>query len=99
MYSMARRDYDHAIRMFVQSIGVDSKFALAYAGMADAYSHLSRHVEATPANAGQADRASEQAVVLDRDSAEPLESHAMALFTSEHHIDARRAFYPGTPPN
>src|SRR3546814_16373598 len=60
MYSMARRDYEHAIRMFEQAIGVDSKFALAYAGMADAYSHLYRYVEATPENAGKADRASEQ---------------------------------------
>src|SRR3546814_9825197 len=66
MYSMARRDYEHAIRMFEQAIGVDSKFALAYAGMADAYSHLYRYVEATPEHAGKADRASAQAGVLDQ---------------------------------
>ena len=30
---------------------VDSKYALAYAGMADAYSHLYRYAEATPENA------------------------------------------------
>src|SRR3546814_21198477 len=35
MYSMARRNYEPAIRMFVQAIGVASKFALADAGMAD----------------------------------------------------------------
>src|SRR3546814_9650611 len=92
MYSMARRDYEHAIRMFEQAIGVDSKFALAYAGMADAYSHLYRYVEATPENAGKADRASEQAVVLDRDSAEAHASRGMALFISEHYDDARREF-------
>ena len=92
MYSMARRDYEHAIRMFEQAIGVDSKFALAYAGMADAYSHLYRYVEATPENAGKADRASEQAVVLDRDSAEAHASRGMALFIGEHYDDAQHEF-------
>lgn len=38
MYTMTRRDYEHAIRMFEQAIDVDAKFALAYAGIADAYS-------------------------------------------------------------
>lgn len=37
MYTMTRRDYEHAIRMFQQAINVDAKFALAYAGIADAY--------------------------------------------------------------
>src|SRR3546814_17594190 len=60
--------------------------------MADAYSHLYRYVEATPENAGKADRASEQAVVLDRDSAEAHASRGMALFISEHYDDARREF-------
>ena len=65
MYSMARRDYEHAIRMFEQAIGVDSKYALAYAGIADAYSHMYRYIEATQENVEHANRASEQAVVLD----------------------------------
>ena len=61
MYSMARRDYEHAIRMFEQAIGMDGMYALAYAGMADAYSHLYRYAEATAENVEQANRASEQA--------------------------------------
>jgi tetratricopeptide (TPR) repeat protein len=60
MYSMARRDYEHAIRMFEQAIGVDSKYALAYAGLADAYSHMYRYVEASAENVEKANRASEQ---------------------------------------
>ena len=66
MYSMARRDYEHAIRMFDQAIKLDSKYALAYAGLADAYSHMYRYVEATAENVEKANRASEQAVVLPR---------------------------------
>lgn len=92
MYSMARRDYEHAIRMFEQAITVDSKYALAYAGMADAYSHLYRYAEATPENVERANRASEQAVVLDRDSAEAHASRGLALLLSERYDEAEREF-------
>lgn len=92
MYSMARRDYEHAIRMFEQAIAVDSKYALAYAGMADAYSHLYRYVEATPENAQRANRASEQAVVLDPESAEAHASRGLALFVGERYAEADREF-------
>ena len=92
MYSMARRDYEHAIRMFEQAIGLDSKYALAYAGMADAYSHMYRYVEATPDNVEKANRASEQAVVLDRDCAEAHASRGLALFISERYDEAEAEF-------
>jgi adenylate cyclase len=92
MYSMARRDYEHAIRMFEQAIALDSKYALAYAGLADAYSHMYRYVEATPDNVEKANRASEQAVVLDRDSAEAHASRGMALFISERYDEAEQEF-------
>ncbi len=92
MYSMARRDYEHAIRMFEQAIGVDSKYALAYAGLADAWSHLYRYAEATPENVAKANRASEQAVVLDRDSAEAHASRGLALFISEKYDAAEQEF-------
>jgi adenylate cyclase len=92
MYSMARRDYEHAIRMFEQAIKLDSKYALAYAGLADAYSHMYRYVEATLENVERANRASEQAVVLDRDSAEAHASRGMALFISERYDEAEAEF-------
>ena len=92
MYSMARRDYEHAIRMFDQAIKLDSKYALAYAGLADAYSHMYRYVEATADNVEKANRASEQAVVLDRDSAEAHASRGMALFISERYVEAEAEF-------
>ena len=92
MYSMARRDYEHAIRMFEQAINVDSKYALAYAGIADAYSHLYRYAEATPENVEKANRASEQAVVLDQGSAEAHASRGLALFISERYVEAEQEF-------
>jgi len=92
MYSMARRDYAHAIRMFEQAIRIDSKYALAYAGMADAYSQMYRYVDASQENLDHAVRASQQAVALDRDSAEARSSRGLALVISEHYPDARKEF-------
>jgi len=99
MYSMARRDYEHAIRMFEQAIQVDSKYALAYAGIADAYSHLYRNMEATRGNVDRANRASEQAVVLDPESAEAHASRGLALFISEKYEEAEREFDTATSLN
>ena len=61
------------------------KYALAYAGIADAYSHLYRYMEATQENVEHANRASEQAVALDPDSAEAHASRGLALFISEQY--------------
>lgn len=99
MYSMARRDYELAIRMFEQAIAVDSKYALAYAGIADAYSHIYRYSEATAANVEKANRASEQAVMLDPDSAEARASRGLALFISERYDEAEREFESATALN
>jgi adenylate cyclase len=92
MYSMARRDYEHAIRMFEQAIRIDGMYALAYAGMADAYSHLYRYAAATAENVAQANRASEQALILDPQSAEAHASRGLALVIGEHYEEARQEF-------
>ncbi|MGH8213348.1 MAG: TPR end-of-group domain-containing protein, partial [Rhodanobacteraceae bacterium] len=92
MYSMARHDYAHAIRMFEQAIKIDSKYALAYAGMADAYSQMYRYIEATPQSLQHAVRASEQAVALDPDSAEAHAARGLALVIGELYEEADREF-------
>ena len=92
MYSMVKRDYEHAIRMFEQAIALDSKYALAYAGIADARSHLYRYADATPENAARAVDASEKAVTLDPDSAEAHASKGLALFISEKYDEAEVEF-------
>jgi adenylate cyclase len=78
--------------MFEQAIALDSKYALAYAGLADAYSHMYRYVEGSTENVEKANRASEQAVVLDRDSAEAHASRGMALFISDRYDEAEAEF-------
>ena len=92
MYSMSRRDYQHAIRMYQQAIDLDEKYALAYAGMADAYSHLYRYADATAENAANAIEASKQAIELDPDSAEAHASRGLSLFISEQYEAAQQEF-------
>lgn len=92
MYTMTRRDYEHAIRMFEQAIGVDAKFALAYAGIADAYSHLYRYADASNENVRKSVEASEKAIALDPDAAEPHASRGLSLFISGQFEAAKQEF-------
>jgi adenylate cyclase len=91
MYSMSQRDYEHAIRMFQQAIDLDEKYALAYAGMADAYSHLYRYADASAENLAKAEEASKKAVELDPDSAEAHASRGLSLFINERYDEAQEA--------
>jgi adenylate cyclase len=92
MFTMTQRDYEHAIGMFNQAISLDAKYALAYAGIADAYSHMFRYADASRANAEKAMQASEQAIALDPDSAEARASRGLAMFISEKYEEAEREF-------
>lgn len=92
MYTMTRRDYDNAISMFQRAIELDAKYALAYAGLADAYSHMYRYVDGSRENAEQAKEASEKAIELDPDSAEARASRGLAMFINGDYADAEREF-------
>jgi adenylate cyclase len=92
MYSMTRRDYEHAISMFRQAIELDAKYALAYAGLADAYSHMYRYADGSRTNAEEAKAASEKAIALDPDSGEARASRGLALFINEEYAGAQNEF-------
>ncbi len=92
MYTMTRRDYEYAIRMFRQAIGLDAKYALAYAGIADAYSHLYRYADATRKNAEKARENSEKAIALDPDCSEARASSGLAMFINEEYRAAEQEF-------
>ena len=96
MYSMSKRDYEHALSMYRQAIELDEKYALAYAGMADAYSHLYRYADATEENVAKAVEASKHAIDLDPDSAEAHASRGLSLFISEKYEAARAEFEEAT---
>jgi adenylate cyclase len=92
MYTMTRRDYEYAIRMFRRAAELDAKYALAYAGVADAYSHLYRYADASKENVQKALEASARAIQLDPDSAEARASRGLAMFISEEYEEAQREF-------
>jgi adenylate cyclase len=92
MYTMTRRDYEYAIRMFRQAIDLDAKYALAYAGIADAYSHLYRYADANRENVKKALEASEKAIALDPDCSEARASRGLAKFINEEYAEAEQEF-------
>jgi len=92
MHPMTKRDYEHAIGMYQKAIEIDLKYALAYAGIADAYSHLYRYADASRANAEKALEFSDRAIDMDPDSAEARASRGLALFINEQYEDAEKEF-------
>ena len=92
MHTMTRRDYESAIRMFRKAIELDEKYALAFAGLADAYSYLFRYVDGSRQNAEQARTASDQAISLDPDSAEARASRGLAMLINEEYAEAESEF-------
>jgi len=92
MYTMTQGDYKHAIQMFEQAIESDAKYALAYAGIGDAYSHMFRYTDGSRSNAEKARKASEKAVELDPDSSEARASRGLAMFINEEYAEAESEF-------
>ncbi len=90
LYTMTRRDYEHAIRMFQQAIDLDAMYALAYAGLADAYSHMYRIAASSRKTAENARQASAKAIALDSDSSEAHASRGLALRINEDYEEAER---------
>ncbi len=92
MYTMTKHDYQHAINMFKKAIVHDDKYALAYAGIADAYSYMYRYTDARKENAQHALDYSARAVEMDPDSAEARASQGLALFINERYEEAEGEF-------
>ena len=92
-YAMSRRNFLHAISMYEQAIAIDPKYALAYAGMADARSFLFRYYRDAFSDCGaSADEASRRAVELDPDSPEAHTSRGTALLFNGMHVEAEKHF-------
>jgi adenylate cyclase len=91
-YEFTRRKFHNAILMFRKAIEQDPNFALAYAGMADAYSLLYQWADSSEENVGKANEASIKAITLDPDSAEANAARGTALAISGKHEEAERAF-------
>lgn len=92
MFTMTERDYRHAIKMFQKAIELDDKYALAYAGIADAYSYMFRYADARKENAEHAMDFAAKAVEMDPDSAEARASLGLAFFINERYEEAEKEF-------
>lgn len=91
-YEFTRRQFHNAIRMFKKAIEQDPNYALAYAGLADAYSLLYQWADSSEENIRKANEASIKAITLDPDSAEANSARGTALAISGKHEEAERAF-------
>ncbi len=94
-YAMTRRGFEHAITMYQRALELDPNYAVAWAGMADAYSELYRYAVDTPENAAMAVKASGRAVELDPQSAEAHTSRGIALSIGKRDAEAEAAFREG----
>ena len=93
LHAFTRRDFRSAISMFERAIELDPRYALAYAGMSDAYSMLYRYAEATPRNMELGEAASQRAIELDPDSAEAHLARGNALLhTTQQFAEAAKQF-------
>lgn len=92
LHEMTRIDFRNAIRMFMRAIEIDPRYALAYAGLGDAYSLLYRYAEPARDNLHRAEEASRKAIELDPDAAEAHLSLGMALFAAGRLDDAAAPF-------
>ena len=91
-YLMNRRDFLHAVRMYEQAIELDPRYALAHAGLADAYAFLYRYSSALPEYLENAERSSLQAVEMDPDSPEAHAARGTALMLGKRYADAEKYF-------
>jgi len=91
MYRVTGHGFENAIRLFQQAIDLDAKYALAYAGIADAYSQSYRQAAGSRENAREkAKEASEKAIALDPDSSEAHASRGLALRINDEYAEAER---------
>ena len=91
-YAWNRRDSLRAIEMYQRAIAQDPEYAMAWAGLADAYSMRYRFLEADAVYAAKALEASEQALHLDPDSAEAHASRGLALYINKRATEAEVHF-------
>jgi adenylate cyclase len=92
MDSTTQRDYEQAIAMYHRALQNDPMYALAWAGIADAYAHIYRFADASKINANEALKASDKAVELDPDSSTAHASRGLACFINHDYRQAEMEF-------
>ena len=91
-YRYGKRDIEFALQLFKRATELDPAYALAYAGLADCWSHIYLYAERRDAIRLQADAASRKAVELAPDSAQAQASRAVTLSLGGAAEEAEQAF-------
>jgi adenylate cyclase len=91
-HQFRRAPIQFARRMYDKAIELDPKFALAYAGIADACAFLYMYWDGSKANLEGAETASRKALELDPDLAEAHASRGFALSLKREYPEAHKEF-------
>jgi len=91
-HQFRKKGFDFARQMFARAIILDSRYARAFAGVADCCSFLYMYYESTEANLKEADAASRKALELDPDLAEAHAARGLAVSLSQRYDEAQREF-------
>ncbi len=91
-YRYGRKDIEFALQLFKRATELDPGYALAYAGLADCWSHIYLNSERRDEVRLQADAASRQAVEIAPESAQAQASRAVTLYLGGASEEAERAF-------
>ncbi len=92
LYRDDRRNLAFAREMFTRAIEADPGYALAYAGLADAYSYLHAQAGGREADLERALEAGRKGLELDPELAEAWSAQGHALSIAGRHEEAERAF-------
>ncbi|MBZ5537011.1 MAG: protein kinase [Acidobacteriia bacterium] len=91
-YDYNKRTVETAVRMFSRAIEIDTRYANAYAGLADCCAYLFMYGGRMETHRTQADGASEKALQLDPESAEANASRALARALLDQYEEAETLF-------
>jgi adenylate cyclase len=86
------REVEAALSFFARAVEVDPAYPQAHAGLADCWSYLYLYRDRSETSRASAERASQQAVTLDPESAQAQASRGLALSLSGRNDEAERAF-------
>jgi serine/threonine protein kinase/cytochrome c-type biogenesis protein CcmH/NrfG len=91
-YRYGKRDIEFALQLFKRATELDPGYAVAYAGLADCWSHIYLYSERRDSVRQQAEEASRTAVELAPDSAQAQASRAVTLSLGGAAEEAGQAF-------
>lgn len=85
-------EHEESIQMYLRATQIDSRYALAYCGLADCYSWRYMYYESTEANLLEAEKSSRTAIEINPNLAEAHASLALAISLKKQYDKAAEEF-------